>query len=208
MFRMQRAEFLLIGGLLVTLALPAAAQSGRGAATPVRADTATTVPTDRLVERYTVLAGTEENARSLVTGLRDGTDITLSGTTIANPAGKMGYGNVNITLALAEKQLSGISNPTPTQLNGALTNAENGILTLRAQGMGWGEIAHAFDLKLGDVMRASAAKDSPGATRRAERAAPQRIVRESGAGNPRNGLERAERAERPERPQRPERAGR
>ncbi len=193
MFGTRRIEILLIGGVLAALPLVVAAQTA-------------TVPADRLVQRYTALAGTEENARSLVTGLRDGTDITLPGVTIANPTGMMGYGNVNITLALAEKQLSGISNPTPTQLNDALTNAGNGVLTLRAQGMGWGEIAHTLGFKLGDVMRASAAKESPGAARREARAAPHRMARESG--NPRNGLERAERAERPEKPQRPERAGR
>jgi hypothetical protein len=193
MFGMRHIGILLIGGALAALPSVVAAQSG-------------TVPADKLVQRYTALAGTEDNARSLVTGLRDGTDITLSGTTISNPAGMMGYGNVNITLALAEKQLSGVSNPTPTQLNDALTNAGNGILTLRAQGMGWGEIAHTLGFKLGDVMRAE--KESPGATRREARAAPQRIAREPGAGNPHNGLERAERAERPEKPQRPERAGR
>lgn len=196
MFGMRRIKILLISGALVALPLLAAAQTA-------------TVPTDKLVQRYTALAGSEENARSLVTGLRDGTDITLSGdpagpTTIANPTGMMGFGNVNITLALAEKQLSAVSNPSPTELNNALTNAENGILTLRALGNGWGEIAHALGFKLGDVMRASAAKESPGATRREARAEPQRIA----------GFERPQRAERPdkpekpERPQRPERAGR
>jgi len=190
MFGMRRIAVLLVGGAFAALALVVAAQ--------------TAVPADKLVQRYTVLAGSEENARGLVTGLRDGTDITLSGTTISNPTSKMGYGNVDITLALAEKQLSGISNPTPAQLNNALTNAENGILTLRAQGNGWGEIAHILGFKLGDVMRASAANDARAAARAEKHAA--RTARESG--NPRNGLERAERAERPEKPQRPERAGR
>lgn len=194
MFGMRRIAILLVGGAFAALALVVAAQTA-------------TVPTDRLVQRYTALAGSEENARGLVTGLRDGTDITLSGTTVSNPTSKMGYGNVDITLALAEKQLSEISNPTPAQLNNALTNAENGVLTLRAQGMGWGEIAHAFGFKLGDVMRASAANEARAAARAEKHAA--RTARESG--NPRSGLERAERAERPEKPekpQRPERAGR
>lgn len=211
MFRMQRAELLLIGCLLATLALPAAAQSGRGVS-PARADTAASVPTDRLVERYTDLAGSEENARSLVTGLRDGSEVTLTspspgGTITFVPAtGKMGFGNVNIALALADSQLSKISNPTTMDLRDALMNSENGILMLRTQGMGWGEIAHAFDLKLGDVMRASATKDSPGATRREERAAAQSLVNESRANGGRaERPERAVRFERPEKPQRPER---
>src|SRR5262245_32925797 len=158
MFGIQRIEILLIGGALVALPLVVAAQTA-------------TVPADKLVQKYAALAGGEENARSLVTGLRGGTDITLSGgTTIANPTSMMGYGNVNITLALAEKQLSAVSNPGPADLNNALTNAQNGILTLRAQDMGWGEIAQALGFKLGEVMRASRAEKS---------AAPQRLARES-----------------------------
>lgn len=207
MFGIRRMEILLIGGVLTALPVVIAAQ--------------TTVPADRLVQRYAVLAGSEENARNLVTGLRDGTDITLSGdpagpVTVTNPTSKMGYGNVNITLALAEQQLSAISNPGPADLSNALTNAENGVLTLRAQGTGWGEIAHAFGFKLGDVMRASATGESPGAANRAERAAPQRVARGSSADDRRpdilrHGFERpqkAERPEKPERPQRPERGSR
>lgn len=198
MFGMRRIEILLIGGALAALPLLVPAQ--------------TAVPADKLVQRYTALAGSEENARSLVTGLRDGTDITLSGdpagpTTIANPTGKMGFGNINITLALAEKQLSEIGNPSPAELDNALTNAMNGILTLRAQGGGWGEIAHTLGFKLGEVMRASAAGDTRGAARTEKGAAPQRISRADGFERPQK-AERPEKPEKPERPQRPERGGR
>ena len=222
MFRMRRVELLLIGGLLAALPSVVAAQAGRGVTMPVRTDTAATVPADRLIQRYTALAGTEENARNLVTGLRDGTDVTLTdsstgGTvTVVNPADKMGWGNVNITLALAEKQLSAISNPGPADLNNALTNADNGILALRASGMGWGEIAQALGFKLGEVMRADSAKGAPSAARKEGRAAPQHVA--SGSSDRpemlRNGFERPQKAERPEKPekpekpQRPERGGR
>ena len=47
---------------------------------------------DKLVERYSSFAGSESDAKALVTGLRSGNDITLSSgsgssatTTIANP---------------------------------------------------------------------------------------------------------------------------
>src|SRR5258708_698204 len=70
---------------------------------------AAAVPTDRLGDKYTALAGSESNARSLVTGLRNGTDVTLtSGTTttvIDPPTGKMGIRNRSIGLALADASL-------------------------------------------------------------------------------------------------------
>lgn len=89
----------------------------------------------------------------------------------------MGNGNVTISMALAEHQLSslGITQPTPDQIRAAMvggtvvgpdgkaTNLE-GVLTMRAQGMGWGRIAQAQGVKLGQVMSAlkSAHARAPG----------------------------------------------
>lgn len=131
------------------------------------------------------------DANAVVTGLRNGTPITLKTTTttpsttpggiptttttntiITPPTGHMGHGNVYITLALAKQQLSalGISQPTPSQLQAALTGGTisqttgtgttaattttnlDGILTLRSQNMGWGQIAQKLGYKLGPVM--------------------------------------------------------
>jgi hypothetical protein len=131
------------------------------------------------------------DANTVVTGLRNGTPITLTRTTttpsttpsgmpvtttttttITPPTGQMGNGNVYISLALAKQQLSalGISQPTPEQLQAALTggtitqttgtgvNATTtttnlpGILTLRSQKMGWGQIAQKLGYKLGPVI--------------------------------------------------------
>ena len=131
------------------------------------------------------------DANAVVTGLRNGTPITLKTTTttpsttpgglptttttntiITPPTGHMGYGNVYITLALAKQQLSalGISQPTASQLQAALTGGTitqttgtgttvaatttnlDGILTLRSQNMGWGQIAQKLGYKLGPVM--------------------------------------------------------
>lgn len=72
---------------------------------------------------FATFAGSDANARALVSGLRNGTPVTLtssssSGTTASTtftpPTGKMGYGNVFITLALAKQQLTslGITQPT------------------------------------------------------------------------------------------------
>jgi hypothetical protein len=105
----------------------------------------------------------------------------------------MGFGNVYISLALAKQQLStlGITQPTPQQLQAALTGGTitqttgtgvtatttstnlPGVLTMRSQGMGWGQIAQKLGTKLGPVMSgmksanksfASAAAASPNAT--------------------------------------------
>jgi hypothetical protein len=76
----------------------------------------------------------------------------------------MGHGNVFTSLALAKQQLGqlGISQPTPEQLQVALTGGKittatgttttTGILTMRSQGMGWGQIAQQQGTKLGPVI--------------------------------------------------------
>ena len=142
----------------------------------------TTESADRLIQKYALLAGSEDNAKSLVTGLRDGTEVKLSSgatsTSFTSPTGKMGYGNVNIALSLAEANLKqqGITNPTSEQLQGALM----GVLKQRADGKGWGQIANSMGFKLGEVVRP-------------ER--PEKPVR-------------PDKPERPDRPDKPERPGR
>ena len=148
---------------------------------------------DQLIERYTELAGSEENAASLVKGLREGKEVTLTnGTTetFTPPTGKMGWGNVDNTIAIAERLLKdqGITDPTPAQLEAAVTD----VLKLRADGMGWGEIAKAQGFKLGDVKRPE----------KVEKLA--RIERPMRPEKP----ERPMRPERPERPERPQGKGR
>jgi hypothetical protein len=146
----------------------------------------------QLTEKYAALAGSEANAKLLVTGLRDGTDFKIGSTSFDPPTGKMGYGNVNIALSLAEKSLAdkGITDPTPAQLQSALigTDAKPGILALRADGQGWGQIANSMGFRLGEVMR------SPKASERVA-AKPQR-------------LEKPMRPDKPERPAKPERSER
>ena len=128
------------------------------------------------------------NSNAVVTGLRNGSPIALTTTTttpsstpggapttnvttttINPPTGKMGFGNVFISLALAKQQLGqlGISQPTPEQLQAALTGGKittgtgttatetqlQGILTMRSeQHMGWGQIAQKLGTKLGPVV--------------------------------------------------------
>jgi hypothetical protein len=143
---------------------------------------------DKISSDFSSFLGADSKA--VVTGLRNGTPITLTSTaptsttgttavtttntTIINPpTGKMGHGNVFISLALAKQQLGavGITEPTPQQLQAALTGGSitttgttatgtptttttplKGILTMRSQDMGWGQIAHELGYKLGPVI--------------------------------------------------------
>ena len=145
---------------------------------------------DQLIERYTPLAGSKENATSLVTGLRDGKEVNLaSGTTTETftpPTAKMGYGNVDNALALAAASLAdkGITQPTPAQLHASVMD----VLKMRAGGMGWGQIAQFYGTTMGEV-------------KRAERAGP--VARADRVARP----EKPERPQKPERPEKPERPG-
>jgi hypothetical protein len=125
---------------------------------------------DRLVDKFTRFAGSKSNAEALVNGLRNDQEVKLTsaqGSASFTPkTDKMGFGNVNIALSLAKATLAeqGIHRPTPEQIKAALnggtvTNKSGervvlpGVLKQRASGMGWGKIAQANGLKLGEVMR-------------------------------------------------------
>jgi len=150
----------------------------------------------KLVEEWEKLAGSEANAKSLVSGLRDGKQVTLTDgkttTTFTPSTGKMGGGSVNNALLLAQESLKqqGIANPTPDQLKTAVS----GILDQRAQHKGWGEIAKSMNVKLGDLRRDERAEIANDKDRREDRAERRE--------------ERAERGEKPEKPEKPERAAR
>jgi hypothetical protein len=138
----------------------------------------TTTPARKLATQYSQFAGSQKNAEALIAGLRDDTSVTLvAGADSTNPAapsatftpatGKLGYGNINIALALAKEDLAklGIANPTPEQLAAALNGGTvttktgsvtlNGVLAQRQNGMGWGQIANAMGVKLGSLVSAS-----------------------------------------------------
>jgi hypothetical protein len=135
--------------------------------------------TGKISGTFSSFLGSDSTA--VVTGLRNGTPITLTTTTpattpgaaptvtttvITPPTGQMGHGNVFTSLALAKQQLGqlDINQPTPQQLQAALTGGTittgtgatptelQGILTMRSQGMGWGQIAQQQGTKLGPVI--------------------------------------------------------
>ena len=174
--------------------------AGALAALALIALTGTAQNSQQLVERYTELAGSTDNSKSLVNGLRDGTTITLtSGNTVTkiDPATqKMGFGNVDNALALTQASLEkqGITNATPEQLKAALA----GVLDQRAAGQGWGEIAHSLGLNLGEVKSAANRSERAERTQQARVERPDRAER---ADKP----DRVERMDRPMRPERPER---
>lgn len=157
--------------------------------------TSATGPAEKLTTQYSTLAGSKENANSLVTGLRDGKNVLLTSPTTPSvtftpPTGKLGYGNINIALSLAKTALArqGIINPTPAQLAAALNGGTimtakgsvtmAGILAQRQSGMGWGQIANAMGVKLGAVVSASKA-DKAG--RKPATTAKTEIAADSGA---------------------------
>lgn len=149
------------------------------------ASASTNVETTRLANRYSAFAGSDANADALVNGLRSGSAVTLETTsTVKNPdgttstvatpttfqpaTGKLGYGEVNIALALAQDELTkmGISDPTAAEIDAALnggtvvsadgsTQTLQGTLALRARGEGWGKIAKTLGFNLGTVVSAS-----------------------------------------------------
>ncbi len=233
---------------------PAFAQdSGTDTGTTATESTATSsVPKDRLVDRYSDATGSEEAAAGLVTSLRDGDDLTTTQTTtttttnpdgttttttstsevvVENPNGPMGWGEVDKALGIAEKlvddgqfetleaALAGsadITNPDGTVVEGSA-----GILQLRADGMGWGQIAKEFDFKLGSVVGNGKASRDAGVD--VDGDATTTLAGTDTAGKVRGGSERsakAERAakveraervakvERPDRPDRPDRVER
>lgn len=130
----------------------------------------------KISDQFSNLLG--DNAHDTVSGLREGEEFTLTSSyldadgvpvtetaTITPPTGKMGHGNVYITLGLAEHQLTalGITDPTALQIESALlggtvtlSNGETvelqGVLALRSEGMGWGQIAQQYDTKLGHII--------------------------------------------------------
>src|SRR5512139_274660 len=119
----------------------------------------------RLSSEFAGFLGDTEQAHVVVDGLRQGSAFTYiqPGTpdaVIDPPTGTMGYGNVRIALRLAQAELSklGIAQPSPEELAAILLGGEidgapvDGILALRAEGMGWGQIAQQYGTTVGQLM--------------------------------------------------------
>jgi hypothetical protein len=162
---MKKVHFFSIAvSLLIVAAAPAPnfAQTSSGSSTP-----AINIGNDYSYFLKNV------DSKQVVNDLRNGqwsttttnpTTNTTTTSTEALPTGKMGYGNVKISLALAQESLrqQNIMQPTSEQLRTSLVGGEmvsgdsttttNGILQMRSEGMGWGQIAQKYDVKLGQLM--------------------------------------------------------
>ena len=169
----QRLMMTMIATLLAVMPLAASAQTAAPA-----------VSVSRLITQYGGLAGSSENATSLINGLRDGKQVLLRSddpaarsTTFHPATGHLGLGNVSTALALAQAALArqGISQPTPEQLAAALNGGASmtpsgtvtfaGVLAQRQSGIGWGQIANAMGVKLGAVISAAKANKPLPATK-------------------------------------------
>jgi hypothetical protein len=243
-----KPSHLLLSAALAAALFATAPVSAQDTGTDAALVAEATVPKQRLVDRYTELAGSEAAAADLVADLRSGGDFTVSeqvtttttnpdGTTttttstvertIVNPNGAMGWGEVNITLALAQalvdagtypdlqSALTGVQTTVTNPDGTTTTTVEGGVLAMRADGMGWGAIAKQLGFKLGTLISASNRSDKAtagserSAKAKAERATgkPDRVAKAERPARPEK-IERPQRPDRPERPQKPERGGR
>jgi hypothetical protein len=160
----------LVAACSLTFAGAAAAQTTAGGSssgiTTAGGGGTSAVYLKRTDTRFSGFTGSTENTESLARGLRSGSEITLTGSgetvTFTPPTKPMGYGNVTRALDLAQRDLAaaGITDPTPSEIQiammgGTITRADgttatfDGVLQLRADGMGWGQIAHTIGVHPG-----------------------------------------------------------
>jgi hypothetical protein len=144
---------------------------GSGAVAAGESEPRTVDTQSRIVRNFTAFAGSEANARSLVAGLKAGRTVTISSpgpgarsaATFKPPTPPMGNGSALVSLARARELLAayGLTRPSPAEIEAALMGGRivaggaaagpvqlPGVLRLRAQGMGWGQIASAMRLRL------------------------------------------------------------
>ena len=131
----------------------------------------------RLIEAFSDFAGSPPNAQSLAEGLRNGTRIRLvdpnNVVTTFTPATKpMSWDDVKIALSLARAELGSgdIPSPAPADIEAVLNGGTagtgdlminfTGVLTQRASGLGWAQIARAHSFEL-DMLLSGASKTAP-----------------------------------------------
>jgi len=130
----------------------------------------------RIAERFVTLAGSEENARILVNALHAGTEFHLTAAGVdkcdgastlrfAPPASRLGWGDALAALALAQDMLArvGITHPSSPELQSALFGGGvagvdgkkvvlKGVLSQRAEGAAWTQIAQASGAQIDPVV--------------------------------------------------------
>jgi len=180
----KKASILVLSGVLCVVGIAAGVQL-KVAATTVNDGHVAAVDERqaRIISSFSDFAGSEANARSLVAGLRQGSEITLTvsanggqpgtATRFTPPTRSLGYGDVRTALALARVQLAqlGIDRPTPAQIKAVLAGGGvatrvsgqatspfllPGVLQLRAGGIGWAKIADTMGVTLEPAMNGNA----------------------------------------------------
>jgi hypothetical protein len=133
-----------IAAVFMIAAFAAAAQSSGGSTRPFAA-----ISSDTLVERYQDLAGSRENAQTIISALRDGIDFNLGSgnvvTTFHPPAVKMSDANIENALAVTQAALlaRSIDKPKPDQVGTMLMD----VLQMRVEGKDWRQVADALGFK-------------------------------------------------------------
>jgi hypothetical protein len=147
-----------------------------------RIDAQGPVVVERISTQFSDVTCSPENARKLVEALHSGTSVTLTAegkTATFTPTVTLGYGEAYIALALAAEALRGAGITgcaTPEQWQAVLmggplaatgttsissttrsatasaTSSFPGIIALRSQGQGWGQIAQTTNVQLGQVV--------------------------------------------------------
>lgn len=208
----MKSAYAVVLGVLFCVGAIATGMRTRDAAVPATESRAVSSAEpqaqSRLVADFSDFAGSDPNARSVVAGLRQGSEIALA--TVSGRAGPamqftpptrpMDYGNIRIALVLAREQLAqfGIARPNPAQLKAALvgggvasrTNERvatpvllPGVLQMRAGGMGWQAIASSMGITLAQAMNGGERQEE-------DAASPDPIasasITTSSAGAPRN----------------------
>jgi hypothetical protein len=125
--------------------LAASLAASLAAASSAMAATAPASDTSRIASQYSSWAGSRANAEALVTGLRNGSAVTIVTTgadrsmSLAgfSPASPMSYDNVNSALLNAQRSLAraGITKPTAEQIQAALIGGEVELPNGRTQAL-------------------------------------------------------------------------
>lgn len=128
------------------------------------------------------------------------TELVEETVVVENAAGPLGFGGVVLAMGLAEATLPDGS--SYEDIVKALFDEETGegILDMRADGMGWGKIYQSYDLKVGEIMSAKNSARPDKVTPAARAAKPEKAARPDKIAK----VDRPEKPEKPEKPAKPE----
>jgi len=168
---MKRSRFLALSafylaahGALAEDASSRAAADARATVQVISAIRTEVISSDRMAGEFESLAGSHQNAQSLVVGLRNAKSVRMAAAaepevSFTPPTQPMSFSDIHQALLLAQAHLQSkhIVSPTPAQIKAALAggelpNAEGditrviGILPLYRRGMSWRAIARALQV--------------------------------------------------------------